>query len=75
MADEPEGRAGPETQAADQTLHIVDQPYVIGLIVTDDQGNELTVDNSTEGVLVPGGQVDAVHQAAYAVGIKIEEVS
>jgi hypothetical protein len=73
MADEkPEARATPPTDA---TLHIVDQPYVVGLIVADDQGNEIVIDNSTEGVLVPADQVEAVHLAAYNVGIKIEEVS
>ena len=58
-----------------KTLRIMDQPFIVGLSVTDDAGNTVVVNNSVEGVLVPTAQVEAVHQAADDAGILIEEVS
>jgi sporulation protein YlmC with PRC-barrel domain len=60
---------------ADSTLRIVDQTYVVGLVVEDDDGNKVVVDNRSEGVRVPADQVAAVHQAAFDAGVLIEEVS
>jgi hypothetical protein len=72
MADE---EVKPRAQAppADVVLKIVDQPYVVGLVV-DDGTNVVTV--TTDPTVVPPESLEAVRTAASNVGIQlVEEVN
>jgi hypothetical protein len=66
--------ARPGTRAGGTKLRIVDQPFVVGLVV-DDGTNVVHVDDSPEGVDVPDESLQAVYDAAFDARILLEEVS